>query len=274
MEELKEAQQRLIEKRKQQAQEVTAGLTELTYDYPWLDRSKIKFRKCGCGRDLDEVVGGEPYCSVCSKETREKIREKQRREEIERRVCEVKKDVFGSMEKAGVSPHYTKCSFDNFQKTGTNEKYLRFCQKYVEDPVRNLFFSGTCGSGKTHLVAAIVRELLLKGKKVKFISVPDLLLQIRKTFNGKSELSDIDYIERYGRYEYVVLDDFGAEKTTDWARMILYMIVDMRIRSVRPTIVTSNLSLEQIEEDVDARLASRLGGFQVIIFACEDWRKR
>ena len=219
-------------------------------------------------------MSGVDYCYRCGEKIKQEIQERQRKEEAEKRIVEVKKDTLGAMVKAGVSPCYAECSFDTFEVTNSNKKYLKFCQKYVEGPQDSLFLTGRCGSGKTHLAVSIAKELLLQGNVVRFVSVPELLLKIRQTFDRDAGMTDIDYIEMYGQYQYLVLDDFGAEKTTEWARTTLYLIIDKRIRLMKPTIVTSNLSLEQIEDVVDGRLASRLAGFKVVNFQCEDWRKR
>jgi len=56
-----------------------------------------------------------------------------------------------------------------------------------------------------------------------------------------------------------VLDDLGAEKTSDWTGQSIYTLISRRINDCKPTIVTSNLSLSEIDA-VDPRRASRLGG--------------
>jgi DNA replication protein DnaC len=66
-------------------------------------------------------------------------------------------------------------------------------------------------------------------------------------------------IEELMTVQYLVLDDYGSEKSTDWTAETIFTIIDDRIAQMRPTIVTSNLTLADIDR-ADPRLASRLGG--------------
>ncbi len=143
-----------------------------------------------------------------------------------------------------------------------------------------LFLSGAVGRGKTHLAAAILAAMIPglfeKGHdsqrylSAKWINVPELLLELRETF-GNSNKSERAVIYSYCRPQLLVIDDLGAEKTTDWTGQSVYTIVSRRINDCKPTIVTSNLSLTEIHA-TDPRLASRLGGMERFHFDGEDRR--
>ncbi len=91
------------------------------------------------------------------------------------------------------------------------------------------------------------------------ISVPELLLEIRDTFNG-NEISEKAIIDKYSWIDVLILDDLGVEKTSDWVLQTLYTIIDRRYREELRTIITSNLGIEEIREKLDDRIASRIVG--------------
>jgi len=125
------------------------------------------------------------------------------------------------------------------------------------------------------MAVAITRELLLQGRQVAFTSVPRLLFEIRKSFRSSSEETEEYYISRYTSYEYLVLDDFGVEKTSEWARQTLDYIIYERDNNLKPMVITSNLSLDEIAEKIDGRISSRLAGMgKVIQLKGTDYRLR
>jgi DNA replication protein DnaC len=105
-----------------------------------------------------------------------------------------------------------------------------------------------------------------------FITVPDLLLKIRASFNGEGTTEDA-IIREYAEIPLLMLDDMGAEKSTEFSITTLYIILDRRIRDCRRTIITTNLSKEEIEKTFGARIASRLAGMENIKINMPDRRR-
>ncbi len=148
------------------------------------------------------------------------------------------------------------------------EYVLRFNPK--ESP--NLLFLGDAGLGKTHLTLAIVGGLIEKGFMPIYGSAENLFLQLEKEkFTG----------ENRGAYEMMigadllVIDDLGAEMTTQFSKSALYNLVNTRILSGKPTIINTNLSMKEIEARYTARISSRLiGNFDAYRFIGEDIRQQ
>ena len=135
----------------------------------------------------------------------------------------------------------------------------------------DIVLRGETGCGKTHLAVALIQH----AGHGYFTTVPELLLRIRSTFNeGLLRETEADVIDDICRHDLLVLDDLGAEKTTEYAITTLYIIIDRRIRDAKRTIITTNLSLKEIEEKLDARIASRLSGMQNIKINMPDYRKK
>lgn len=170
----------------------------------------------------------------------------------------------------GVGKRYLSCALELF--TG-GAKYIDWCQKWLANPADGIFFSGQYGCGKTHLAVAICRELLLSARlpSVLFVYSVDLLYSIRESFSSDGAGS---IINKHTSVDYLILDDLGAEKSTEWAIETLSLIIDRRDRNMLPTIVTSNLSLADIEEKLSGRIASRLANGKVVKIDMPDYRKQ
>ena len=190
-----------------------------------------------------------------------------------KRLDYVKANIGECLSKAGVPPKYLACSFENFKPGKPLDQPFKLCKDYARDPSSSLFIYGSYGTGKTHMAVAIARELLLQGKKVVFTSVPRLLFEIRKAFQEDTRETEAVYIERYCSCEFLVLDDFGLEKATEWARQTMDYIIYQRDNLLKPMVVTSNLSLDEISQKIDGRIASRLAGMgRVVHFKGPDYR--
>ncbi len=116
-----------------------------------------------------------------------------------------------------------------------------------------MLLQGGYGSGKTHLAAAIANFAVGMGVPTLFLTVPDLLDALRVSYNSE----DTTFEERFDQIRnarLLVLDDFGTQNATGWAQEKLFQIVNYRYINKLSTVVTTNLSLDEIE----ARIRSRL----------------
>ena len=137
------------------------------------------------------------------------------------------------------------------------EGALRTSQTYAEQPDGWLVFTGDNGVGKTHLAAAIANECRARGTETLFVVVPDLLDHLRYTFGPQSDVSYDELFEGVRTVPLLVLDDLGAHATTPWAQEKLYQIINYRYNARLSTVVTMNISLDELAQD-EPRVASRL----------------
>ena len=173
-----------------------------------------------------------------------------------------------------IPPGYRACSFATFNGGTSIVKALR--QYAASWPPGDILLSGPCGSGKTHLAISILREQIQSGHwlSVWFVSATDLLLEIKKTFEPESAWSESEVIDKYTEIEFLVIDDLGAEYVSEWVIATFYQILDRRFREAIPTLITTNLSIQEIEQRFGARIASRLSGYRLIGIQGSDYRKR
>ena len=145
-------------------------------------------------------------------------------------------------------------SFDSFRKTNDNAYNLKLCLRYAnhfdEMLAKNqgLLFYGGVGTGKTFAAACIANHLLNRRIPVVMTSFVKLL----ESMQGFSE-DDSALIARLNRAKLLIIDDLGAERSTDYALEKVYDIVDSRYRAKLPIILTTNLSMTELKESTDIR---------------------
>lgn len=134
-----------------------------------------------------------------------------------------------------------------------------------------IYFYGEPGVGKTYTVCAIAKGILKNGIDVMFLNTGDFLEKIRNEFDRKGSYDEgDDYIP--GIFEEVmnfkgiiIFDDIGAEKTSDWVRERLYLIINKKYEDMIPMIFTSNCDLEILSARLGDRITSRIRGMTCII---------
>jgi DNA replication protein DnaC len=138
------------------------------------------------------------------------------------------------------------------------EAALNLALRFAKSPEGWLVLMGETGCGKTHLAAAIVNHHYQARKPALFVVVPDFLDHLRSAFNPESKVSYDQLFERVKTAPLLVLDDFGEQTTTPWAREKLYQVINYRYNARLATVITTRYSLEEILEQVEVSISSRL----------------
>ncbi len=160
------------------------------------------------------------------------------------------------LERAGIPKRYWNASLVNCKLP---KPILDDTSKFLKGEYQGLFLTGIYGCGKTYLSCALGIELILNQyKQVKFRSVPKFLHDIRTSFNNPSAPSENAIVKELCDTEYLILDDLGAEKTSDFSLDRLYLLIDHRYTNILPTIITSNLDLNRIRDEIHDRIGSRI----------------
>lgn len=137
---------------------------------------------------------------------------------------------------------------------GANEKISKVSHNYVDNfdkmlaKGKGLLFYGTVGTGKTFYSACIANALLDKAYPCLMTNFSRLVNTISGMFEGKQE-----YIDGLNRYALLVIDDLAAERDTEYMNEIVQTIIDSRYRAGLPTIITTNLTADEIKNPADIR---------------------
>ena len=157
-----------------------------------------------------------------------------------------------------------------------SEICLNYAQKFGRFYFNNLFLSGAPGLGKTFLSACIARTVSENG----FSVVYDTAVNIFSRFEDKKFSRDAedtrearDETRRYLSCDLLILDDLGSEMTTPFVQSALYTLINSRLTADRRTVISSNLSMEDVRRRYAPQIASRLEGeYRVLPFFGEDIR--
>ena len=151
-----------------------------------------------------------------------------------------------------------------------------YCRHYADtfnSNSGNLFFTGATGLGKTHLSLAIAAEAIKKGFGVVYGNAITFAVALERERFAQSEDSNGDTLSLLNTCELLIMDDLGVEASSNYVTSTIYSVIDTRIITKKPTIISSNLSLQELEKRYGARLASRMVGFyDRMVFCGKDVR--
>ena len=151
-----------------------------------------------------------------------------------------------------------------------------FARQFPHYPMRNLLLSGGTGLGKTFLSGCVAREVSERGYSVVYDTAINLFasFETRKfTRDAAEERQARDEARRYLSCDLLILDDLGSELTTPLVQTTLYEVVNSRLQANKRTIISTNLSMEQIRHRYTPQTASRIEGlYRELTFFGQDIR--
>ncbi len=144
------------------------------------------------------------------------------------------------------------------RQSNSLENAYQAAVRYAENPERWLVLAGSIGCGKTHLAAAIANHRYKLGQSAIFVVVPDLLDDLRATYSPDSHTTFDRTFEGLKQCPLLILDDLGAQASSPWAKEKLFRLINHRHNGRLPTVVTTNLSSDEMMKETDLRIVSRL----------------
>lgn len=208
---------------------------EREFDFPLADgsgRTKIMKVHCVCRCDREEAE----------------------KEEKRRKFEEEMRNIKRLRQLSLMDAKLKQADFSTYKIDEENEKMFRIAKNYVNHfekmyaENQGVLFYGNVGTGKSYTAAVIANELINHQHSVIMTSFIKLLQDM-----GNFDTNDGQYISHLNSAELLIIDDLGAERSTDFALEKVYNIIDSRYRSGKPIILTTNLDLMQMKECDDIR---------------------
>lgn len=179
---------------------------------------------------------GKAFPCICRKQTREE----------QRKIALIKYCAI---------PEYAKeFTFENFETNPTNQNAFESAIDFLAGRIRFLTIIGNSNTGKTHLACSVCQEYLAAGIPAKYAFTPDLLNELRETYNRDAEYSYANKYARLSEVPLLVLDDIYANKTSEWTEETLTSLINARYMNKTATIITSNKSLSEMGGRISSRL--------------------
>lgn len=142
---------------------------------------------------------------------------------------------------------------------------------------KGVCLTGKVGVGKTMAICLMVQDWLVARANESeprarewgtytrqawsFISFPEFIMHLQDSFRDKKgDETALDILERFANAKFLIIDDLGAEKPTEYVRQATYYLVNHREMNLLPTFITTNFSMDHLDENLDPRISSRISG--------------
>lgn len=212
-----------------------------------------------------EYIGkdGLLHCSVCHRKTQTRVQiEFLGIDRVVRCICDCKDKEINERERLKkIKERRDKCfdgtdmadwTFENDDRKNAklSDAMIRYTDNFREflRQGKGLLLYGTVGTGKTYYAASVANRLIEKGYNVKLTNFATLINQIQGTFNDKQGI-----IDKLNSYPLLIIDDLGAERSSEFMQEMVFNIIDGRYRAGLPMIITTNLTAEEIKKPQEVR---------------------
>jgi DNA replication protein DnaC len=171
---------------------------------------------------------------------------------------------------SAIPPRYRGVSFDrppvsDMARSAETREAVKKVSAYIDsldsnlEKGRGLWLFGDTGTGKTTLAMLVSKAATEIGHSVAIYSLPKLLARIRRTYEAEPGSDSYGaFFERLTSVDLLHIDDFGAQKRSDWVLEQLYALVNERYEDERSILLTTNLTVDKLEDQIGARTVSRL----------------
>lgn len=154
---------------------------------------------------------------------------------------------------------YADATFENYMLYSDERVAAR--QRHVISCLRSgnsLVMYGKNGTGKTRLAYSFLRERILAGKRCKYILAPALFDEIKNTYDKESYDTSMSLIDRYARYDHLVIDELDKTFGTKAEFIGLYRIINARYDDLKPTVIMTNADEDTVIDIVGRSCYERL----------------
>ncbi len=249
---------------------------------PIRERNKLLMeRRAGVLKKLgypEDYTSPQYTCKICSDSGYR----------VDGAMCSCMKELLRleSIKASGIGRLIEKQSFDNFdiswysageERDRMEYNFIKtrsFAENFTTGSGKNLLLIGKTGTGKTHLSTAIAKTVIEKGFSVLYDSTQNILSAFESD-KFRSPRDDSEFkSDKYLDTDLLILDDLGAEFTTQFTVSCLYNLLNTRYNRGLSTVISTNLSDEELQAKYEDRIFSRLVGqdTEILLFVGRDKR--
>ena len=161
-----------------------------------------------------------------------------------------------------------------YEKMQSNVSVAKRYVKNFGKRCENLLIMGKTGTGKTHISTAIAREIIARGFDVIYDSAQNIISDFEtdkfRSGYGQTEMRSEKYLE----CDLLIIDDLGTEFISQFTVACLYNLLNTRQNRGLSTILSTNLSHEELQKKYEDRIFSRIvgTGCRILVFEGRDRR--
>lgn len=180
-----------------------------------------------------------------------------------------------------IPPRYQDCTVDNYQVYESAQNIaVNFARQYASDffgcfAPSSFVFSGTTGTGKNHLAAAICMQIINAGGLAKLATVNELDQQRHAAcFGPNANMDQVQFMENLAKVDLLVLDEVGLSTNSQSQKVFIDQLINDRSNRALPTGLISNMNMDELSEHLGPRIMDRLqdGGGNWIDFSWKSYR--
>lgn len=216
-------------------------------------------------------ISGHKLCKLCAKETVHHSHATYENE-LQQRLLQQK------IKNSGLNKRYLDRGFKNYVVAcPAQDDAVKSCQIFAQQIISghypNLLLTGTPGTGKTHLSASIIRNILHNStKSARYYTSAEIAQKMMDTWSDSSR-SEKELLEHFSSFDLLVIDEYGLHDRHEKRLEMVHKVLYSRYDNMKPTLLISNFTLQGMQQDLGIRLWSRLHENNLIIVSCY-WEDR
>lgn len=209
------------------------------------------------------LKGWSQWCPTCLAEQQARREAQAEADQRAHQARQKESRKMGRLNSCGAEGRYRHATFESFRATTDAHRRAvkactTFCETFARDSGNTLFLIGPPGTGKTHLLSAMVKRVIEDHDcAAELVTGPGLIRRVRATWS-KREQTEEQVLDDLAELSLLAIDEIGLAAPTESELRILFEVIDGRYVRGRPTLIASNLTLPMLAELLGERIFDRL----------------